>query len=202
MTLEAELGRKLDVTGAAQAAARRFAAEAAARGAAEVAYAVEPSPLGELFVATTTRGLLEIGFEAEQVDAYLERICARVSPAVLEAPGRLDDVRRQLDEYFTGRRETFQLPLDWSLARQGFGRRVLDATARIPFGGVLTYREVAARAGNPKAIRAAGSALGANPIPIVVPCHRVLRTGGALGGYGGGIERKRRLLEIEGVVSA
>ncbi len=202
MTLEAQLGLKQDVTEAAQAAARRFAAQAAAHGAAKVAYALEPSPLGELFVATTTRGLLEIGFEAEHVDAYLERICARVSPAVLEAPGRLDAVRRQLDEYFAGRRETFELPLDWSLARQGFGRRVLDATARIPFGGVLTYREIAARAGSPKAIRAAGSALGANPIPIVVPCHRVLRTGGALGGYGGGIERKRRLLEIEGVVSA
>ena len=196
MTLETALSRKSDVAQAAQAAVRRFAES----GAADVTYAIESSPLGDLFVATTKRGLLEIGFEGVDVPVYLERIAARVSPRILEAPGRLDEVRRQLDDYFAGRRHEFELPLDWSLARQGFGRRVLDATARIPFGGVLTYREVAERAGSPRAVRAAGSALGANPIPIVVPCHRVLRTGGALGGYGGGLERKRRLLEHEGAI--
>ena len=193
MTLENALSRKEDVADAAERGARRFAES----GAADVTYAVEPSPLGELFVATTKRGLLEIGFHADEVPAYLDQIAARVSPRILEAPGRLDAVRRQLDDYFAGRRESFELPLDWSLARQGFGRRVLDTAARIPFGGALTYREVATRAGNPKAVRAAGSALGANPIPIVVPCHRVLRTGGALGGYGGGLDRKRWLLEHE-----
>jgi methylated-DNA-[protein]-cysteine S-methyltransferase len=195
MSVEHALSRRPDVAGAAAAAARRFAES----GAADVTYAVEPTPLGELFVATTRRGLLEIGFHAEDVADYLDQISARVSPRILEAPGRLDAVRRQLDDYFAGRREDFDLPLDWSLARQGFGRRVLDATAKIPFGGALTYTQVAERAGNPKAVRAAGSALGANPIPIVVPCHRVLRTGGALGGYGGGIERKRWLLEHEGL---
>jgi methylated-DNA-[protein]-cysteine S-methyltransferase len=200
--LEAALGRaaRAPVADAAEAAARRFAVEAAERGAADVAYAVEPSPLGELFVAATKRGLLEIGYQPFQVSAYLEQIADKVSPRILEAPGRLDAIRRQLDDYFAGRRTEFELPLDWSLARQGFGRRVLDAAAKIPFGSALTYRDVATRAGNPKAVRAAGSALGANPIPIVVPCHRVLRTGGGLGGYGGSLERKRWLLEHEGAI--
>jgi len=198
MSLERVLSRKQDVAEASELAARRFAES----GAADVTYAVEPSPLGELFVATSRRGLLEIGFHTEDVPAYLQRIARRVSPRILEAPGRLDAVRRQLDDYFVGRRDTFELPLDWALARQGFGRRVLDVTARIPYGDALTYRELATRAGNPRAVRAAGSALGANPLPIVVPCHRVLRTGGALGGYGGGVERKRWLLEREGVLGA
>ncbi|MDX6698659.1 MAG: methylated-DNA-[protein]-cysteine S-methyltransferase [Solirubrobacteraceae bacterium] len=196
MSLESALSRREDVSAAAAAAARRFAES----GAADVTYAVEASPIGELFVATTRRGLLEIGFHADEVPAYLAGIAARVSPRILEAPGRLDEARRQLEDYFAGRRESFDLPLDWSLARQGFGRRVLDAATRIPFGAALSYREVAERAGNPRAVRAAGSALGANPIPIVVPCHRVLRTGGALGGYGGGLERKRWLLEHEGLI--
>jgi methylated-DNA-[protein]-cysteine S-methyltransferase len=200
--LEAALGQAAaaPVAEAAENAARRFAAHAADSGAVDVAYALEPSPLGELFVATSRRGLLEIGFHPLEVSEYLEQIAGRVSPRILEAPGRLDAVRRQLDDYFAGRRTEFDLPLDWSLARQGFGRRVLDATARIPFGVALTYSEIAERAGSPKAVRAAGSALGANPIPIVVPCHRVLRTGGALGGYGGGLDRKRWLLEHEGAI--
>jgi methylated-DNA-[protein]-cysteine S-methyltransferase len=184
----------------AAAAARRFAETAAAEGAADIAYAVEPSPLGDLFVATSRRGLLELGFHPEDIDSYLTTLAGRVSPRIVEAPGRLDAARRQLEEYFAGRRREFDLPLDWALARQGFGRRVLRATARIPYGQALTYREVATKAGNPAAVRAAGNALGSNPLAIFVPCHRVLRTGGALGGYGGGIERKRYLLELEGVV--
>jgi methylated-DNA-[protein]-cysteine S-methyltransferase len=189
-------------SGPAEAAARRFADAAVAEGVADVAYAVEPSPLGELFVATSRRGLLEICYHGDQVAQYLAELAAKVSPRILESPGRLDDVRRQLDEYFAGERREFELPLDWALARQGFGRRVLDATKRIPYGQARTYSEIAQRAGNPKAVRAAGSALGANPMPIVVPCHRVVRTGGALGGYGGGLERKRRLLELEGVIES
>jgi methylated-DNA-[protein]-cysteine S-methyltransferase len=118
---------------------------------------------------------------------------------VLEAPARLDDVRRELDEYFSGRRTSFDVPLDWSLS-SGFTRRVLRATARVPYGEVSTYRAMATRAGNSKAVRAAGNALGANPIPIVVPCHRILRTGGSLGGYGGGLERKEFLLRLEGAL--
>ena len=185
----------------AEAAARRFAEAAAASGDADVTYAMEPSPLGDLFVAITDRGLVEIAFEPiDDLAPFLARLAERVSPRILEAPGRLDEVRRQLDEYFAGRRREFELPLDWSLTKQGFGKRVLESTARIPYGAVSSYREVATEAGSPRAVRAAGNALGANPIPIVVPCHRVLRTGGALGGYGGGPERKRALLELEGAL--
>ena len=125
---------------------------------------------------------------------------ARVSPRIVEAPAQLDPIRRELDEYFDGRRHEFELPLDWTLVGP-FGRRVLGATAEIPYGGVLTYTEVATEAGSPRGSRAAGNALGANPIPIVVPCHRVLRSGGALGGYGGGLQRKQFLLELEGALS-
>jgi methylated-DNA-[protein]-cysteine S-methyltransferase len=120
---------------------------------------------------------------------------------VLEAPSRLDAVRRELDEYFSGRRLEFDLPIDWSLTA-GFTQRVLRATARIPYGSVSTYREMASAAGNARAVRAAGNALGANPIPIVVPCHRILRTGGALGGYGGGLPRKEFLLRLEGALES
>jgi methylated-DNA-[protein]-cysteine S-methyltransferase len=118
---------------------------------------------------------------------------------MLEAPARLDDVRRELDEYFEGRRRDFDLPIDWTLTTP-FARRVLKATAAIPFGRVSTYGEMASQAGNPKASRAAGRALGSNPIPIVVPCHRVIGAGGRLTGYTGGLYRKVALLEIEGVV--
>jgi methylated-DNA-[protein]-cysteine S-methyltransferase len=165
----------------------------------DVAYARVDSPLGPILVASTPRGLLRVSFPTEAADEVLAELAAEVSPRILEAPARLDAVRRELGEYFAGRRRRFELPLDWRLSR-GFRRRVLRATARIPFGETASYAEVAARAGSPRAHRAAGSALGANPIPIVVPCHRVLRTGGALGGYGGGLDVKQYLLELEGAV--
>ena len=129
----------------------------------------------------------------------LESLAERISPRLLEAPARLDPVRRELDEYFAGRRREFDLPLDWRLTG-GFTRKVLRETARIPFGETRSYMQMAASAGSPRAHRAAGSALGANPIPIVVPCHRVLRSGGGLGGYGGGLEVKRELLRLEGAL--
>ena len=182
---------------AAAAAARRAAAQAGETGAADVAYAIEPSPVGDLLVAVTARGLVNLSYEVGRLDRLLDRLAGRVSPRVVEAPARLDPVRRELDEYFAGTRRSFETPLDWSLTR-GFTRRVLRATAKIPYGGESTYREIATRAGSERAVRAAGNALGANPIPIVVPCHRVVRTGGDLGGYGGGVERKRFLLELEG----
>jgi methylated-DNA-[protein]-cysteine S-methyltransferase len=128
----------------------------------------------------------------------LDWVAAKLSPRMLEAPARLDDVRRELDEYFEGRRRDFDLPIDWALVST-FGRRILKATAAIPFGKVSTYGAVAAKAGNPKASRAAGRALNTNPIPIVVPCHRVVGAGGRLVGYAGGLDRKVTLLEIEGV---
>jgi methylated-DNA-[protein]-cysteine S-methyltransferase len=181
----------------AAAAAKRFAATAPA----DVHYALVDSPLGTLVAAGTPRGLATISYEDFHggVDAVLDGLAAKLSPRMLEAPAKLDDVRRELDEYFEGRRRDFDLPIDWSLASE-FGRRILTATAAIPFGQVSTYGKVAAQAGNPKASRAAGRALGANPIPIVVPCHRVVGTNGQLTGYTGGLHRKVALLQIEGIV--
>jgi methylated-DNA-[protein]-cysteine S-methyltransferase len=182
----------------AAAAAARFAATAPA----DVTYARVDSPVGTLVAATTARGLACLSYEDHDggLDAVLDRLAAKLSPRILEAPARLDDVRRELDEYFEHRRTAFDLPIDWSLVSP-FGRRVLSATAAIPFGEVSTYARVAALAGNPKASRAAGNALATNPMPIVVPCHRVLHTGGkAIGNYTGGVHRKEALLRLEGVL--
>jgi methylated-DNA-[protein]-cysteine S-methyltransferase len=176
-----------------------LAAAAEAEGLLDVAYCTVESPLGPLLAAATPRGLVKLGYPNVPADEQLAGLASRISPRVIEAPARLDEVRRELDEYFAGTRRSFDLAIDWSLTA-GFVRKVLRRTARIPFGETRSYGEVAASAGSPRAFRAAGSALGANPIPIVVPCHRVLRSGGALGGYGGGLDLKRRLLEIEGVL--
>jgi len=177
----------------------RVAARAADAGLLDVAYGVLDSPLGPLTVMVTPRGLVRISYGDEAIGAQLDEVAERVSPRILEAPEQTDAVRRQLDEYFEGDRHRFELPIDWRLVR-GFAGGVLRATARIPFGSVSSYREVAAEAGSPNAYRAAGNALGSNPIPIVVPCHRVLHAGGGLGGYTGGLERKRYLLRLEGVL--
>ena len=184
---------------AAADAAKRFAQRAEEAGLLDVAYTTLDSPFGPLLVAATHRGLVRIALHPEQPDEVLAELADRVSPRVMERAERIDAIRRELDDYFEGRRRTFDLPLDWTLTR-GFARRVLDATARIPYGSVSTYRDVAARAGNPRAMRAAGNALGSNPIPIVVPCHRVIRTGGSLGNYGGGVEMKASLLRLEGAI--
>ncbi len=170
---------------------------AAAAGLLDVAYGSLDSPLGELLVAVTPRGLVRIAYPDEQGEQALEELAERVSPRVLRAPERTDSVRRELDDYFAGRRRDFDLPLDWSLVR-GFATRILRATARVPFGSVATYGQVASEAGSPRAARAAGNALHVNPIPIVVPCHRIVPASGGLGGYGGGQERKRYLLTLEG----
>jgi methylated-DNA-[protein]-cysteine S-methyltransferase len=186
--------------GHAAALAARLAAHAADSGLAEVTYATVDSPLGRLVAVATPRGLARLAYELENggLDAVLDDVAARLSPAIVEAPARLDAVRRELDEYFAGRREDFDLALDWALVRTPFTVGVLRATAQIPFGATSTYRAIAAAAGSPAAFRATGNALGSNPIPIVVPCHRVLASGGGLGGYTGGVERKRKLLAIEG----
>jgi methylated-DNA-[protein]-cysteine S-methyltransferase len=201
MTTEIEiaLGRGADtVSGPASAdAARRLAERAAAEGRADIAFSPIDTPLGRLLIAATPRGLVRIAFPEEGTDAVLERLAARVSPRIVEAPARLDAERRELEEYFAGRRRAFDLPVDLRLVG-AFGRRVLRVARGIPYGDVLSYREVATAAGSPRGSRAAGGALGANPVPIVVPCHRVLRTGGALGGYAGGLDRKRWLLGLEG----
>jgi len=176
------------------------AVAADADGLLDVAYARCDSPLGELLLAATPRGLVKVGFASEAAGA-LDQLADRLSPRVLFSPARLDPVRRELDEYFAGRRHEFDLDLDWRLS-SGFRRRVLRATARIPYGETSTYTRMASAAGSPRAHRAAGTALGANPLPIVVPCHRVLRSGGALGGYTGGLEKKQSLLELEGALSS
>ena len=182
----------------AAAAASRFAEHAAHEGLVDVAYTTVESPVGAVLVAATHRGLVRIAFGAGfNADEVVEDLSERISPRVLEVPSYFDGVRRELDEYFEGRRTSFDLPLDWQLTR-GFARQVLRRTAKIPYGEVSTYQRMAAAAGSPRAYRAAGNALGANPIPIVVPCHRVLHSGGGLGGYGGGLERKEFLLRLEG----
>jgi methylated-DNA-[protein]-cysteine S-methyltransferase len=183
--------------GDAARAARRLSERIASEGLADISYAPVDSPFGTLHAAVTKRGLVRVAFPEESVDSVLRRLARQLSPRIVESPASLDPVRRELDEYFAGRRRTFDLALDWALIAP-FGRRVLAITAAIPYGDHLSYAEVAAEAGSPRGARAAGNALGSNPIPIVIPCHRVLRSGGALGGYGGGLDRKRFLLELEG----
>ena len=175
---------------------RTFAERAGQEGLVDVAYAQVDSPLGPLMLAATERGLVRVAYPERPLDEVLGRLAEAVSPRVLEAPARLDPIRRELEEYFEGRRRRFETPIDWALTA-GFFRRVLQATARIGYGQVGTYAQVAERAGNVKAVRAAGNGLGSNPIPVVVPCHRVVRTGGGLGGYTGGLERKEFLLGLE-----
>jgi len=170
---------------------------AAAAGLLDVAYATLDSPLGKLLLATTPKGLVRIAYiDYDDEDDVLEQLASRVSPRMLAAPRRLDQPRRELDEYFAGRRRHFETPQDWQLI-QGFARRVLTATAHVPYGDTATYKQMAVQAGNERAFRAAGNALGSNPIPIVVPCHRILATGGGLGGYTGGLDKKRLLLAVE-----
>ncbi len=189
-----DLGATLDPAGAAAAAAR-FVATAQP----DVAYAVLATPVGTLVAAATPQGLVRLAYEDDNggVDAILDRLAQRVSPRILEAPARLNQVRRELEEYFAGARTAFDVEVDWTLTSR-FGREVLRACAAIPFGSTATYAQLAAQAGSPNGSRATGNALGANPVPIVIPCHRVLRTGGGLGGYTGGLHRKEALLAVEG----
>lgn len=170
---------------------------AAAAGLLDVAFATLDSPVGTLLLAVTPRGLVRLAYLDDSDESpVLEQLAAKLSPRILAAPGKLDEPRRELDQYFAGARRRFEFPLDWRLTH-GFTRRVLQATAKVPYGATSSYKHVAAQAGNPLASRAAGNALGSNPIPIVVPCHRILHSGGGLGGYTGGLERKRRLLAVE-----
>jgi methylated-DNA-[protein]-cysteine S-methyltransferase len=165
-----------------------------AAGLLDVGYATLDSPLGKLLLAATAHGLVRLAYVDDGEDNVLDWLSAKISPRVIAAP--LDAPRRELDEYLAGSRRRFEVPLDWQLVR-GFGRRVLEATSRIPYGSVSSYKQVATEAGSPGASRAAGNALGANPLPIIVPCHRILHSTGGLGGYTGGLERKRLLLDLE-----
>ncbi|MGN6201353.1 MAG: methylated-DNA--[protein]-cysteine S-methyltransferase [Solirubrobacterales bacterium] len=186
-------------TPSTDSALEAFRARAAEEGLLDVAYATADSPFGPLLLAQTRRGLVRVGLPNQDSDELLADLAERVSPRVLEAPGALDEVRRELDLYFDGKLDRFDLPLDWQLSG-GFRRQVLRAINRIPYGQTRNYTEMARKAGNERAVRAAGSACGSNPIPLVVPCHRVLRTGGALGGYAGGLPMKEALLQLEGVL--
>ncbi|MCD6014040.1 MAG: methylated-DNA--[protein]-cysteine S-methyltransferase [Solirubrobacterales bacterium] len=184
----------------AAAAAARLTDRVEREDLAEVAYARFESPLGTGLVAATGRGVVRVALPNERLDETIERLATDVSPRILELPGRLDDARRELDQYFEGRRRRFDLELDWRLVRPGFYSRVLRETAKLPFGVTASYGEIADRAGNPRAYRAAGTALGHNPIPLIVPCHRVLLAGGRVGNYGGGPEMKEWLLKLEGAI--
>jgi methylated-DNA-[protein]-cysteine S-methyltransferase len=199
MTIERELKR---LAGGArrgsEEVARSFAGRAAEAGLVDVAVATMDSPVGELLVAVTKGGLARVAFEDEDRDRLFARLARELSPRILETARPTDRVRRELQEYFAGERSRFDLPLDRRLMGP-FAREVLRATGRVGFGRTATYGQIAARIGRPAASRAVGRALGSNPIPIVIPCHRIVGATGALTGYGGGLPRKRTLLELEGV---
>lgn len=174
----------------------RLVQQADDAGLVEVAYRTLDTPLGPLLLAATAQGLVRVAFEREDFDAVLAALASRVSPRVLEAPRRLDEAAVELEEYFTGTRRRFDLPLDRALST-GFREKVQRVLPRIDYGSTRSYKEIAELVGSPRAVRAVGTACATNQLPIVVPCHRVLRTDGALGGYVGGLDAKTALLTLE-----
>jgi methylated-DNA-[protein]-cysteine S-methyltransferase len=174
----------------------RLANAAAAEGILDVAYRTVDSPVGSLLLAATEAGLVRVAFEVQDHDAALAMLAATISPRVLRAPARLDVVARELDEYFARRRRVFDVAVDLRLT-QGFRREVLDHLPEIGYGRTESYADVAAAAGSPRAVRAVGTACALNPVPIVVPCHRVVRSDGSMGRYAGGETAKRTLLDLE-----
>jgi len=177
----------------------RLAAAAEAEGILDVAYRTVDTPVGPLLLAATEQGLVRVAYPNQGHDAVLQALADRISPRVLHAPARLDPVARQLDDYFAGRRRRFDVPLDWRLST-GFRSTVLHHLATdVDYGRTASYAALAALAGNPRAVRAVGTACATNPLPVVVPCHRVVRSDGSWGGYVGGPDAKRALLTLEGV---
>jgi methylated-DNA-[protein]-cysteine S-methyltransferase len=174
----------------------RLVRSAADEGLLDVAYRTVDSPFGPLLLARTPVGLVRLAFAVQGHDAALQELAEAVSPRVLEAPGALDDVARELDEYFAGRRHAFDVPVDLRLAR-GFRRAVVEHLSQIGYGHTASYTQVAALTGSPRAVRAVGTACALNPVPVVVPCHRVVRSDGSPGRYAGGDEAKRALLALE-----
>ena len=190
-----------DLTGAADSAALdrlrgRLAEQADAGGLLDVAYRTMDSPIGQLLLAGTPAGLVRVAFECENHDDVLVELSTAISPRILRSSRGVDDVARQIDEYFAGRRRVFEVPVDLQLSK-GFRRAVLTHLLEIPYGVRESYTAVAASAGNPRAVRAAGSACATNPIPLVVPCHRVVRSDGTYGQYRGGPAAKQMLLTME-----
>ncbi|MFL0430812.1 methylated-DNA--[protein]-cysteine S-methyltransferase [Kocuria palustris] len=174
----------------------RLSAQAGERGLVDVAYRTLETPVGPLLLAATETGLVRVAFEREGFDAVLESLAQRISPRVLEAPRRLDAAAVELDEYFEGRRHSFDVPLDFALT-SGFRRSVQTSLPGIDYGRTRSYKEIAELVGSPRAVRAVGTACATNPLPVVLPCHRVLRSDGGLGGYIGGLEAKTALLSLE-----
>jgi len=189
-------GLPVDDDAAQQRLHARLVAAAAEAGILDVAYCTIDSPVGTLLLAATDEGVVRVAYAVEDHDAVLHQLADRVSPRVLRAPARLDGVAREIDEYFAGRRHAFDVTLDLRLA-QGFRRTVLSHLPEIAYGTTASYAAVAAVSGNPKAVRAVGTACARNPLPIIVPCHRVIRSDGVLGQYVGGLEVKRTLLSLE-----
>jgi methylated-DNA-[protein]-cysteine S-methyltransferase len=175
---------------------RRLGQAAEAEGLLDVAYTTVDSPVGPLLLAATPKGLVRVAYGVEDHDRVLETLASRISPRVLRAPKRLDAAARELDEYFARRRQAFDLPLDLSLSR-GFRQLVQRHLPEISYGQTRSYGQVAALVGNPKAVRAVGTACATNPLPVVVPCHRVLRADGTPGRYVGGAQAKVTLLNLE-----
>jgi methylated-DNA-[protein]-cysteine S-methyltransferase len=174
----------------------RLSAAAAADGILDIAYRVVDSPLGPLLLATTEAGLVRVAFSSEDHDTVLQGLSDSISPRVLNVPGRLDAVARELDDYFAGRRRTFDIALDWQLST-GFRAVVLHHLPEIRYGHTASYAALAQLAGNPKAVRAVGTACANNPLPLILPCHRIVRSDGSIGNYRGGVEAKRMLLALE-----
>lgn len=174
----------------------RLAAAAQREGILDIAYRIIDSPVGPLLIAATELGLVRIAYASEDHATVLQNLADKISPRILPSPARLDTAARQLDEYFAGDRREFDLPLDWRLSA-GFRSTVLHHLPEIAYGHTASYAAVAKLAGNPRAVRAVGSACATNPLPVVVPCHRVVRSDGAMGAYLGGVEAKRILLTLE-----
>lgn len=174
----------------------RLAHEAEAGGILDVAYRTIDSPVGPLLLAATAQGLVRVAYAREDHDRVLATLAGRISPRILNTPARLDRVAREIDEYFAGRRTLFDVPLDFRLS-SGFRREVLAHLPEIAYGETASYASIARAVGNPKAVRAVGTACATNPLPVVVPCHRVVRSDGTAGGYVGGPEAKNALLTLE-----
>ena len=196
-TLVTALTASLDTDAADIVALRSRLTERAEReDLVDIAYRVVDSPIGPLLVAASSTGLVRVAFESEGHDAVLDRLAGQISPRIMRMPARTDDVARQLDEYFAGRRHAFDVPLDLQLV-SGFRRTVISHLPDIAYGSTASYKAVAAMAGNPTAVRAVGSACSHNPVPVVVPCHRVVRSDGSIGNYLGGVDAKAALIALE-----
>ena len=177
----------------------RLITQAQHEGILDVAYRTMDTPAGSLLLAATEQGLVKVAYAVQGHTAVLQQLSDRVSPRILHAPGRLDEASRQIEEYFDGRRRQFDLPLDWRLSK-GFRRDVLRHLAQIGYGSTESYAQVALASGSPRAVRAVGTACATNPLPVVVPCHRVVRSDGSAGQYVGGADAKHILLTLETAV--